>query len=177
MLLLDGMFASGPAMGLCLKSNWEFMIVLQDKSLPQIWQEYKGLKKLLEEEDRFEQSWADRRQKFHWINDIEYTYGANARNRLTVHLVICEESWKEVDTETGETITNHSRHAWLSSKPLSRDNVHQRCNLGARHRWGIESGILVEKCHGYHYEHFFSFNWNAMRGYHYLLCKESYYEK
>ncbi|MBW8004036.1 MAG: hypothetical protein FVQ80_18925 [Planctomycetes bacterium] len=134
MLLLDGMFASGPAMGLCLKSNWEFMIVLQDKSLPQIWQEYKGLKKLLEEEDRFEQSWADRRQKFHWINDIEYTYGANARNRLTVHLVICEESWEEVDPVTGETITKHSRHAWLSSKPLSRGNVHQRCNLGARYR-------------------------------------------
>ncbi|MBA7631058.1 hypothetical protein ES703_38585 [subsurface metagenome] len=169
MLLLDGMFASGPAMELCRRNNWEFMIVLQDGSLPQIWQEYEGLKKLLEEEDRFAQNWADRRQKFHWVNDIEYTYGPNGRNRQIVHLVICEESWEEVDTETGDTITNHSRHAWLSSKPLSSGNVHCRCNLGARHRWGIEEGILVEKRRGYQYEHFFSFNWNAMRGYHYLM--------
>ncbi len=74
---------------------------------PIIWQEYEGLKKLLEEEDRFTQDWADRRQKFHWVNDIEYTYGPNnARNREIVHLVICEESWQEVDPETGETITS-----------------------------------------------------------------------
>jgi hypothetical protein len=41
--------------------------------------------------------------------------------------------------------------------------------LGARSRWDIESGILVEKRHGYHYEHCFSYNWNAMKGYHYLM--------
>jgi len=169
MLLLDGMFSSGPTMELCRRNNWEFMIVLQDGSLPQIWQEYEGLKKLLEKEDRFTQDWADRRQKFHWVNDIEYIYGPNARNREIVHLVICEESWQEVDPETGETVTNRSRHAWLSSKPLSRGNVHRRCNLGARHRWGIEEGILVEKRRSYNYEHCFSYNWNAMMAYHYLM--------
>jgi hypothetical protein len=41
--------------------------------------------------------------------------------------------------------------------------------LGARHRWGINTGILVEKRHGYNYEHLFSYNWNAMRGFHYLM--------
>ncbi len=29
--------------------------------------------------------------------------------------------------------------------------------------------FLVEKHQGYHYEHCFSFNWNAMKGYHYLM--------
>jgi hypothetical protein len=66
-------------------------------------------------------------------------------------------------------IAKTSRHAWLSSEPLKRNNVHERCNLGARHRWGIESGILVEKRHGYHYEHLFSHDWNAMKGFHYLM--------
>jgi len=33
----------------------------------------------------------------------------------------------------------------------------------------IESGILVEKCHGYQYEHCFSYDWQTMRGYHYLM--------
>jgi len=62
-----------------------------------------------------------------------------------------------------------SRHAWLSSEPLTKENLHERCNLGARHRWGIEEAILVEKHHGYHYEHLFSSDWDAMKGYHYLM--------
>jgi hypothetical protein len=47
--------------------------------------------------------------------------------------------------------------------------VHVRCNLGGRHRWGIEEGFLVEKQQGYCYEHCYAQNWNAMRGYHYLM--------
>ncbi len=57
----------------------------------------------------------------------------------------------------------------ISSRPLSRVNVHDRCNLAARYRWGIESCILVEKHQGYAYEHAFAKDWNAMRGYHYLM--------
>lgn len=62
-----------------------------------------------------------------------------------------------------------SRHAWLSSEPLAKENLQERCDLGARHRWAIEEAILVKKHQGYHYEHLFSFNWNAMKGYHYLM--------
>jgi hypothetical protein len=47
--------------------------------------------------------------------------------------------------------------------------VHERCNLGARYRWGIEAGFLVEKHQGCHYEHAFALNWNAMKGCHYLM--------
>ncbi len=47
--------------------------------------------------------------------------------------------------------------------------MHERCNLGARHRWNIETGILIEKHHGYNYEHCFSYDWNSMKGYHYLM--------
>lgn len=59
-----------------------------------------------------------------------------------------------------------SRHSWISDQPLHRRNVHSRCNLGARHRWGIEAGFPVEKHHGYQYEHCFSYDWETMRGYH-----------
>jgi hypothetical protein len=41
--------------------------------------------------------------------------------------------------------------------------------LASRQRWGIETSFLVEKCQGYHYEHAFSYTWNAMKGYHYLM--------
>ena len=96
-------------------------------------------------------------------------YGPNERKKQIVHVVVCEESWEEVAKDSAEIVIKTSRYAWISSKPLDKWNVHERCNLGARHRWGIESGILVEKRHGYHYEHAFSYNWNAMKGYHYLM--------
>ena len=168
MVLLDGLYPNGPIMELCHKNNWDYMVVLQDKSLPSVWEEYEGLKKL-ESKNRFNTTWGNRRQVFEWVNDIEYYYGPNERKKQIAHVVVCEESWQEVARDCAKVVTKRSRHAWISSKPLCRRNLHERCNLGARHRWGIESGILVEKCHGYQYEHIFSYNWNAMKGYHYLM--------
>ena len=83
-------------------------------------------------------------------------------------MVVYEESWERVDQEA-RSVTETARHAWLSSQPPSRENLHERCHLGARHRWGIEAGFLVEKHQGYHYEHAFALDWNAMRGYHLLM--------
>jgi hypothetical protein len=168
MMLLDGLYANGPVIENCRKKKWQFMIVLKDDSLPSVWEEFEGLGKLLPK-NCLERNWGNRRQRFRWVNDIEYCYGAKGRKRQIVHVVVCEESWEEIDKETGQLVTKTSRHAWLSSERLNKRNVHERCNLGARHRWGIEAGILVEKRQGYQYEHCFSHNWNAMRGYHYLM--------
>lgn len=168
MVLLDGLYPNGPVMELCRRYHWQFMIVLQDESLPSVWEEVEGLGKL-QRQNHLKQDWGNRRQHFRWVNGIEYRYGNNDRKRQTVHVVICQERWEEVDPETAEIVQKSSRHAWISSEPLNRQNVHERCNLGARHRWGIENSFLVEKRHGYQYEHCFSFNWNAMRGYHFLM--------
>jgi len=168
MVLLDGLYPNGPIVELCRKYHWGFMIVLQKGSLPSVWEEYEGLKKI-EVNNQFYMTWGNRKQHFEWVNDIEYYYGQNSKQKQILHLVTCQEIWEEIDPNTAEIITKQSFHAWISNKPLSKANVHKRCNLGARHRWGIESGILVEKRHGYQYEHIFSYNWNAMRGYHYLM--------
>ena len=168
MILLDGLYPKGPIIEICRKNNWDFMMVLQDKSLPSVWEEYEGLKQLQAENCK-RMIWGDRMQRFRWVNGIYYYRGANAKKRLTLHVVICYEGWKEVDNRTGEIITKTSKHAWISSKPLSKDNIHERCNLGARYRWGIELEILDEKRHGYQYEHCFSYDWNVMKGYHYLM--------
>ncbi len=168
MLLLDGLYPNGPIMEQCRKNKWDYMMVLQDKSLKRVWEEYEGLKEL-EANNHFNMNWGNRRQRFEWVNAIEYYYGPNERKKQIVHVVVCEERWQEVAMGSTEIITKQSRHAWISSKPLDKWNVHKRCNLGARHRWGIETGFLVEKRHGYQYEHMFSYNWNAMKGYHYLM--------
>jgi hypothetical protein len=168
MLLLDGLYPSGPIMESCRKNRWDFMIVLQDNSLPSVWEEYTGLKQL-ESKNHCDMIWGKRRQHFEWVNGIEYSYGPNERKKQTVHVVVCEENWEEIATDSAKVVAKKSRHAWISNEPLTKWTVHERCNKGARHRWGIESGLLVEKRHGYQYEHIFSYNWNAMKGYHYLM--------
>jgi hypothetical protein len=74
-----------------------------------------------------------------------------------------------VERGSNKIVSKKSKHAWISSKPLNKRNVHERCNLVARHRWNIEAEILIQKHHGYQYEHCFSYNWNAMKGYHFLM--------
>lgn len=166
MVLLDGLYPTGPIFEICRDNHWDFMIVLQDKSLKSVWEEYYGLLKLLPE-NCHKRTWGNRRQRFKWANEIEYHY--DRRKKVKIHVVVCEENWEEIDRDTNQVVTKNSRHAWVSEKPLEKNNLHNRCNLSARYRWGIESEILVEKCCGYNYEHMFSSNWNAMKGYHYLM--------
>jgi hypothetical protein len=135
--------------------------------LPSVMKEFESLAEL-EPGQRHARSWGGRRQFFKWANGIEYDFGANGRKREIVHVVECLERWEEIGRGP-EVVEKGSRHVWLSSEPLDRWNVHERCNLGARHRWSIETGFLVEKHHGYQYEHCFCYDWNAMKGYHYLM--------
>lgn len=39
----------------------------------------------------------------------------------------------------------------------------------ARYRWKIENNFLIEKHEGYNYEHCYSYDWQAMKGFHYLM--------
>ena len=175
MLLLDGLYANGPIMEQCLKKKWQFMIVLKDDSLPSVWEEFDSLIKLSPKSSSH-QTWGKRRQHFRWVNQIDYHYGSKESNKITIHVVVvvvvvvvvCDEEWEEVD-KNGNIVTKNSRHAWISSRPLNSNNLHDRCNLGACHRWGIEACILVEKHRGYHYEHCFALDWRALKGYHYLM--------
>jgi len=86
-------------------------LVLQDGSLPYVWEEYRGLKGLLGKEDRLENTWADRKQKLHWVNDIEYPFGSNRGKKQTVHMVVCEESWERAPDIGGGS----SRESWWRS--------------------------------------------------------------
>ncbi|MDM8524049.1 transposase family protein [Desulfococcaceae bacterium HSG8] len=167
MVLLDGLYPNGPVTDCCLENNWQFMIVLKDGSLSGVWEEYNALREL-EGNNSIKKNWGNRRQKFQWVSRIEHWYGEKEKKRVIIHVIVCEETWDEVNARA-ETEHKSSRHAWISSEPFSIWNVHERCNLGARHRWGIETGILVEKQHGWRYEHCFSYNRNAMKGYHYLM--------
>ena len=168
MVLLDGLYAKGPVFEICRKNKWQFMIVLQDDALPSVMNEFEVLA-ALDTQNRYRCIWGKRKQVFRWVNGIDYRFGPNEKKSQILHVVECEESWQEVSRESGQPEEKSSRHVWLSSEPLNKNNLHERCNLGARSRWCIESGILVEKHHGYRYEHCFSYDWNVMKGYHALM--------
>ena len=114
LVLLDGLYPSGPVMQLCRQNHWQYMIVLQDDSLPSVWEEVEGLGKL-QVNHHLERVWGDRKQRFRWVNDIEYRYGENGRKKLIVHVVVCQETWEEVDPKTAAIVQKRSRHAWTVS--------------------------------------------------------------
>ncbi len=62
LVLGDGLFANGPVMELCRKNRWDFMIVLQDDSLPSVWAELHGLRQL-QEKNQLDRVWGNRRQR------------------------------------------------------------------------------------------------------------------
>ena len=167
LLLLDGLYAQGPVIECCENYNWQYMIVLKDGSLSTVWDEYHGLLPL-QPKNEYHHTWGGRKQCFRWVNNIRYEYGQNNSKHLTLNVVVCHEQWPDID-ENKQKVILESKHVWLSSNPLRRENLHERCNLGARYRWGIEANFLVEKHQGYQYEHSFANDWNAMRGYHYLM--------
>lgn len=167
-LLLDGLYPNGPLLSWCRNYHWEFMIVLPDKSLPTVWEEYQSLLPL-HPKNQSCRSYRGRHQKFEWVNHINYSYGSNQTQPQILHVVVCRETWEELNPQDGQIIQKHSKHAWISSEPITPKNLHVRCNLMARRRWAIETSMLIEKKQGYCYEHLLSHNFNAMIGFHYIM--------
>lgn len=169
-IIADGLYACGPVITTCRKYGWDYMIVLKEDSMPTVWKEALALMKI-NPEDRIRCHWGNREQVYSWANGIEYEYMAEkVKKKEILNVVICYETWEEDHSRTsGEKEEKHTRYAWLSSHQINHKNVFFRCTKIGRYRWKIENNILVEKHQGYEYEHCFSYSWNAMKGFHYLM--------
>ncbi|MDK2991327.1 MAG: hypothetical protein PWP48_560 [Clostridiales bacterium] len=167
-IVVDGLYACGPVIRICKQYNWDYMIVLKDNCLKEVWEDAEGIMKL-ESENCYECDWGNRHQEYRWANDVAYYYGQNGRNKETFDVVICDEEWDEVKRNSDEIEHKKTRYAWISGKTINKYNIFYRCTEMARYRWKIENNILEEKHYGYEYEHCLSYNWNAMKGYHYLM--------
>jgi hypothetical protein len=168
-LLVDGLYACGPVIKTCRNYGWGYMITLKEGALPEVWHEAMSLMCFAPENSR-NVLWGDRVQEYVWANGIEYEYGEKRTFRETIHVVYCLESWEERHSRsTGKIEKKSTRYCWISSVPLSGRNIYERCTRMGRYRWMIENNILTEKHQGYEYEHCYSYTWNAMEGYHYLM--------
>jgi hypothetical protein len=168
-LVVDGLYACGSIIRICRKNDWDFMIVLKEDCLKDVWHEATGLMRI-DPENSPEVMWGNRKKVYTWANDIEYEYGENGRNKEILNVVICHETWQENHSRsTGVVEEKKTRYAWIFSKRLNDKNVFTRCTKMGRYRWKIENNILAEKHQGYEYEHCYSYTWNAMEGFHYLM--------
>jgi hypothetical protein len=170
-LTIDGLYACGPIVKICRKNCWDFMIVLKEDKLSDVWREATGLMRF-DPENSLEMMWGEREQVYTWANDIEYEYIDDKNKHRTefLNVVICNETWKENQSRTtGKIVENNTRYAWISSIKLNAKNVFYRCSKLGRYRWLIENNILTEKHQGYDYEHCYSYTWNALEGFHYLM--------
>jgi len=164
-IVLDGLYATGPIVSLCESYGWEYMIALKNDCLASVWEEFHGLRKI-ETENRLEAQRGGRCQDYSWSNGIEYTYGGNHR-RLCLNVVTCTETWLEnYPRKKKAPKETETRYAWLSSAEVDAKNVVGLC-LMARRRWRIENHFHVAKNQS-NYEHCFSYNWDAMKGFHIL---------
>jgi hypothetical protein len=164
---MDGLYACGPVIKTC-REYGDYMFVFKEGAMKDAWREAMGLIRLTPE-NIMKRHCGGRKQVYQWINDVEYTYGNNGRLKEQLHVVVCEESWEETNRTTGQTRLNTTRYVWVSGKEITETNVETRCLKIGRYRWKIENNFLVMKHQGYQYEHCFSYNWNAMVGFHYLM--------
>lgn len=169
-IVADGLYACGPVISVCRKYDWDFMLTLKEGGLPGIWEESLALMDI-NLQNRSGCIWGDRNQKYFWANEMEYSYMVGKVTKIvTVNVVICYESWEEAHPKSTKKVEQkEARYAWLSSKPLTENNVFNRCTNIARLRWQIEINFLVEKHQGYEFEHCYSYSWNAMKGFHFLM--------
>ncbi|MBT9143481.1 MAG: hypothetical protein DDT29_01889 [Dehalococcoidia bacterium] len=164
LIVADGLYPCGPVMSLCRKNRWDFMIILPASCLVAVWEDALGIRRLEPEQSRANR-WGDHDQAFWWANDIQYDWrDADGHHHCTpVHVAVCHETWEK----NGEAC--QATWAWVSGSPITKKNVLARCNRAGRRRWGIEENFLTEKQQGYSYEHTFSEDWNAMKGWHALM--------
>ena len=163
-LFMDAMYAAQDVMDIAHKNHWEFVIRLPKKKLPDF-SKYLNKRKAESVPIPGQPAYRERQQEFYWQNNITYGY----EWQLTVHLVACFERYEDVDKKTGKIIQCFSEHRWISSICIGIHNVHELLNLGARKKELIEDSINTEKNRGYQYKHAFSYDWNTMQGFHYLM--------
>ena len=167
-LVADGLYAGGPVISICNKYHWEYMLSLKDGDMSTVWEDAEGLMKG-EPSNLLEVQWGKRVQSIRWANGMEYIYGNN-HTKLRLNLVVCHEMWEETYERSKKKPERiFKRYAWLSSQRITSQNAFRLCTEVARRRWIVESSFNTEKNQGYSFNHCFSYNWNAMKAYHYLM--------
>lgn len=166
-LLLDGLYAGGPTFALCDRYHWKYLIVLQEKDLPSVHQEFEALMRLAPENHlrvlRGPASSPEAQQDFRWVNQIGYV--DSERREHTVSVLECLETTPDL---AGPPTT--TRFKWVTNFTVTANRVTTLANEGGRLRWKIENeGFNIQKNGGFDLEHVYSHNPTASKIFYFLL--------
>lgn len=165
LLTLDGLYACGPVFHICKNYDWGFIIVLTDKDLPSVNQEFRALS-ALQSYNRLSLRTGKNReidQVFRWADQILYTDSGKRDHALQA--LECIETKPD---KRGRP--SRSTWRWVTNLRVSKKNVIALANDGGRRRWTIENqGFNTQKTGGYRLEHAYTTNPNAAKIFYYLL--------
>lgn len=140
LILLDGLFASAPAIRLMLFYSMEFITVIKEGYV------------LIQVERLAEQNKLQRKV---WYEDKHIKCTARWTENLPLNgknqdILVNYVEYEQVDTRTGKVLY---RGKWITSLPL-RDSLMKEFIKTARARWKIENETFnILKKHGYQLEH------------------------
>jgi hypothetical protein len=164
-LLLDGLYAGGPTFQLCEDYNWRYLIVLQDKDLPNVHRSYRTVLPHVPENHKRLLLGTQREtvQDYRWVKQIAYE---DSQDRLhNLNLIVCRET-KPHRRKKRSTTT----FKWLTNFIPTQNNVDTLANQGGRLRWKIENeGFNVQKNGGFNLEHPYSQDGTARQIFYFLL--------
>ena len=163
-LSLDGLFAGGPTFQLCRNYHWRFVIVLKEKDLSSLYQDFVGLVKLCPDQclkENFIKP-AGIRRVFRWIEQIQYLDTEKRDHLLNVIEL------QETKPEAGELET--TRFMWVTDLPVTKNNVREIAQNAGRDRWKIENqGFNSQKRGGFALERLYSHDYNSAKVFYFLL--------
>ena len=167
MIIMDGLYASGPVIMQCRKYKWDYMITLKDGSMPSFAEDAHGIMKC-DTSSRLTVLAEGRQQEISWANHVEHMISKN-HTYIDLNVVRMVETWTEYFPVKGKVPESRKvTYQWISSTPLNKSNAHEACILG-RKRALIEINFKTEKHDGYKFEHFFSYDWDTNKAFHYLM--------
>lgn len=155
----DSLYACEGFFERCKGKNWRY----KEGSIPGIGEEYRELKEM--EKNYQERETQTGKEWYDYVTDIDYKghqvnlaeYGESGEH-------ICKKGRKK-----GKAETIRKEFWFLTDLPITRKNVAGLVERG-RIRWRIENdGFNAQKRQGYHLEHQYSRNYQALKNHYYLI--------
>lgn len=159
----DSLYACEGFFGKCREKGWRYILRYKEGSIPYIAGEYRALRR---KEGNYQERVLEDGKEWHdYVTDIDY-------NGYRVNLV--EYGWyrkraHKKGKRKGEWMEEQKGFWFATDLPVGRKNVQELAQRG-RMRWKIENeGFNTQKKQGYHLEHQYSRDYQAMKNHYYLI--------
>lgn len=158
-LCADSLYASERFFRECQEKGWHYILRFKEGSIPGIAEEFQSLKE--GEKNGWEKKLENGEAWYDYVTEIDY-------RGYKINLV---EYMEECIRKAGkkETCREKKKFWFITDLPITRKNAESLVEAG-RARWKIENeGFNTQKRQGYHLEHMYSKNYQAVKNHYYLI--------